>query len=67
MAHYQWSSFSHYDTGIQGVVGIESEWMARMRDPLIAKKRDEWGTCGKKNIRRSLDCARDDNAGWEGT
>jgi putative transposase len=31
---YQWSSFSHYATGIRGVVEIESEWTARLRDPL---------------------------------
>jgi putative transposase len=35
---YRWSSFSHYATGIQGVVEIESEWTARLRGPLIAIK-----------------------------
>jgi REP-associated tyrosine transposase len=35
---YQWSSFNHYATGIRGVVEIESEWTARLRDPLIAIK-----------------------------
>jgi putative transposase len=33
---YRWSSFSHYATGIRGVVEIESEWTARLRHPLIA-------------------------------
>ena len=35
---YRWSSFSHYATGIQGVVEIESEWTANLRNPLIAIK-----------------------------
>jgi putative transposase len=35
---YQWSSFSHYATGIRGVVEIESEWTAWLRPPLIAIK-----------------------------
>ena len=35
---YQWSSFTHYATGIPGVVEIESEWTARTRGPLIAIK-----------------------------
>ena len=35
---YRWSSFSHYATGIRGVVEIESEWTARLRGPLIALK-----------------------------
>ena len=35
---YRWSSFNHYATGIRGVVEIESEWTARIRGPLIAKK-----------------------------
>jgi putative transposase len=35
---YRWSSFIHYATGIRGTVEIESEWTARLRDPLIAKK-----------------------------
>ena len=35
---YQWSSFNHYATGVRGVVEIESEWTARLRDPLIAIK-----------------------------
>lgn len=35
---YRWSSFNHYATGIRGVVEIESEWTARLRGPLIAKK-----------------------------
>jgi putative transposase len=33
---YRWSSFTHYATGIPGVVEIESEWTASLRDPLIA-------------------------------
>jgi putative transposase len=36
--HYRWSSFSHYATVIRGAVEIESEWTARLRDPLIAIK-----------------------------
>ena len=35
---YQWSSFNHYATGIQGPVEIESEWTAHLRGPLIAIK-----------------------------
>jgi putative transposase len=35
---YRWSSFSHYATGIRGVVEIESEWTARIRGPLVAIK-----------------------------
>jgi putative transposase len=35
---YQWSSFNHYATGVRGAVEIESEWTARLRGPLIAKK-----------------------------
>jgi putative transposase len=35
---YRWSSFNHYRTGTRGVVEIESEWTAWIRDPLIAKK-----------------------------
>jgi putative transposase len=36
---YRWSSHSHYTTGTRGVVEIESEWTARLReDPLIAMK-----------------------------
>lgn len=35
---YPWSSFSHYATGIRGVIEIESEWTARLRGPLIAIK-----------------------------
>lgn len=35
---YRWSSFNHYATGFRGVVEIESEWTARLRDPLIAIK-----------------------------
>jgi len=35
-AEYRWSSFNHYATGLRGVVEIESEWMARLRLPLIA-------------------------------
>ncbi len=33
---YRWSSFNHYATGMPGVIGIESEWMASLRGPLIA-------------------------------
>src|SRR5712691_3247063 len=29
---WQWSSFLHYATGIEGVVEIESEWTARKRE-----------------------------------
>jgi putative transposase len=29
---WQWSSFFHYATGIEGVVEIESEWTARKRE-----------------------------------
>ena len=35
---YRWSSFSHYSNGIRGVVEIESEWTAWLRDSLIAMK-----------------------------
>src|SRR6516165_2315833 len=35
---YRWSSFSHYATGIRGIVEIESTWTARLRGPLIAIK-----------------------------
>ena len=35
---YQWSSFNHYATGVRGAVEIESEWTARLRGPLIAKR-----------------------------
>lgn len=35
---YPWSSFSHYATGIRGVVEIESEWTTWSRRPLIAMK-----------------------------
>jgi putative transposase len=36
---YQWSSFNHYASGLGGVVEIESEWTARLREnPLIAIK-----------------------------
>jgi putative transposase len=35
---YRWSSFNHYATGVRGVVEIESEWTARFRGPLVAKK-----------------------------
>ena len=35
---YRWSSFSHYATGVRGVVEIESKWTAALRRPLIAKK-----------------------------
>jgi putative transposase len=33
---WQWSSFPHYATGIEGIVEIESEWTARKRQPLRA-------------------------------
>jgi putative transposase len=36
---YRWSSFTHYATGIPGIVEIESEWTAALRDSLIAQKR----------------------------
>jgi putative transposase len=29
---WQWSSFRHYVTGIEGIVEIESEWTARKRE-----------------------------------
>ena len=29
---WQWSSFNHYATGVEGVVEIESEWTARKRE-----------------------------------
>ena len=29
---WEWSSFRHYATGVEGVVEIESEWMARRRE-----------------------------------
>ncbi len=29
---WAWSSFRHYATGVEGVVKIESEWTARMRE-----------------------------------
>ena len=29
---WEWSSFRHYSSGIQGCVEIESEWTARMRE-----------------------------------
>ena len=35
-ADYQWSSFSHYATGVREAVEIESEWTVRLRGPLIA-------------------------------
>jgi putative transposase len=31
---WQWSSFRHYATGIEGVVEIESEWTAQRREQL---------------------------------
>ena len=30
--HWEWSSFCHYASGIEGVVEIESEWTARRRE-----------------------------------
>ncbi len=35
---YKWSSFSHYVTGLRGVVEIESEWTASLRRPFIATR-----------------------------
>ena len=29
---WQWSSFRHYATGVEGRVGIESEWATRKRE-----------------------------------
>ena len=29
---WEWSSFHHYATGVEGVVEIESEWTARKRE-----------------------------------
>ena len=34
---YRWSSYNHYATGAPGLIEIESQWTARLReDPLIA-------------------------------
>jgi len=53
---WEWSSFRHYATGLEGRVEIESEWTARNREreagrlgPLVerstqAKRGLEWGT-----------------------
>ena len=35
---YTWSSFSHYATGLRGVVEIESDWTGSLRGPLIATR-----------------------------
>jgi putative transposase len=29
---WEWSSFRHYSTGVQGVVEVESQWTARQRE-----------------------------------
>ena len=54
--NWEWSSFRHYATGLEGYVEIESEWTMRKRngrqdgsahlwnDPTQAKKGFEWGT-----------------------
>jgi putative transposase len=34
---WQWSSFRHYATGLEGRVEIESEWTARKRERLVGK------------------------------
>ena len=31
---WQWSSFRHYATGIEGLVEIDSEWAAQKREPM---------------------------------
>jgi putative transposase len=36
---WQWSSFRHYLSGIQGVVEIESQWTARRRERLGSCRR----------------------------
>jgi hypothetical protein len=54
---WEWSSFRHYATGLEGRVEIESEWTARKRergrqdgsahlwnDPTQAKRGLKWGT-----------------------
>jgi putative transposase len=35
---WQWSSFLHYATGIEGVVEIESEWTARKRERVVSQE-----------------------------
>ncbi len=35
---WQWSSFRHYATGIEGLVEIESEWTARRREQALSPK-----------------------------
>jgi putative transposase len=41
---WEWSSFRHYATGVDGVVEIESQWTARRRErmgmPLRASQRN---------------------------
>ncbi|MGC9293622.1 MAG: transposase [Acidobacteriaceae bacterium] len=43
---WEWSSFLHYVTGMEGRVEIESEWVARRREilPHSSQNRLEWGT-----------------------
>jgi putative transposase len=50
---WEWSSFRHYATGVDGVVEIESEWTARRRErmamPLRMKPRTVTPTLSAKN------------------
>jgi putative transposase len=34
---WEWSSFRHYATGVEGTVEIESEWTARRREQMYFK------------------------------
>jgi hypothetical protein len=67
---WEWSSFRHYATGIEGRVEIESEWAARKREraagdsvclsyPTQAKTRLEWATRpAKGGVRRAAERKR---------
>ena len=50
---WEWSSFRHHATGVNGVVGIESEWTARRREqigmPLRMKPRTAAPTLSPKD------------------
>ncbi len=60
---WEWSSFRHYATGVEGVVEIESEWTGRRRErmgsaaagdggahPLAKVGREGWGTRGSNSF-----------------
>ncbi|HVI09380.1 MAG TPA: transposase [Candidatus Binatia bacterium] len=61
---WKWSSFAHYATGAEGVVGIESQWTARKRERLEVAAATSRPTLPHKTREEPALSKRSASKGW---